>query len=82
MPTSTLSDLKPIEIVGLAGKHAETIAQANRFRALAWAALRDGAPKSELRAAHARAAVRSLLQHARRAEILRHLTPETMPVNP
>ena len=44
---------------------ARAIADANRFRALARAALRDRAPKAELRAANARAAVRSILAHVR-----------------
>ena len=44
---------------------ARAIADANHFRALAREALRDGAPKAELRAANARAAVRSILAHVR-----------------
>jgi hypothetical protein len=41
------------------------ISDANIFRALAWRALRDGAPKAALRAANARAAARIILRHAR-----------------
>ncbi|MBE7243399.1 MAG: hypothetical protein INR63_00490 [Actinomycetospora chiangmaiensis] len=44
---------------------AVAIANANMFRALAWRALRDGAPKAALRAANARAAARIILRHAR-----------------
>ncbi|TXM89810.1 hypothetical protein [Methylobacterium sp. WL116] len=43
------------------------------FRALAWRALRDGAPKAELRAANARAAARIVLRHARREALVRRL---------
>ena len=43
---------------------------AKRLRALAHIALADGMPRPELRAAHARAAARSVLAHARRLAAL------------
>ena len=44
---------------------ARAASDANRFRALAWIALRDGSPRGELRAANARAAARFILRHAK-----------------
>lgn len=46
-------------------KRRMVIRQANQFRALAWHALRDGAPKGSLRAANCRTAARRILQSAR-----------------
>lgn len=53
-----------------AALRSRAISDAHRFRALARIALRDGSPKPELRAAHARAAARSVLGHARRMSAL------------
>jgi hypothetical protein len=47
-------------------RRAIAITNANWFRALAWKALRDGGPKSELRASNARTAARIVLRQARR----------------
>ena len=44
---------------------ATAFSDANRFRALAWIALKDGSPRADLRASNARAAARSVLRHAK-----------------
>jgi hypothetical protein len=46
-------------------RRAVAVSNAKWFRALAWRALRDGAPKADLRAANARAAARIILRRAR-----------------
>ncbi len=51
-------------------RRAKAVAHANQLRALAWAALRDGAPHGAMRAATARTAARRILQHERRAVVL------------
>ena len=51
-------------------ERAQSIVLAHRLRALAWVALRDGAPKAELRAANARSAARIVLRHAKQASVL------------
>lgn len=59
-PSSAMTgDLAMTELRAIA------LRDANRFRALAWTALRDGSPRGDLRAANARAAARSVLRHAR-----------------
>src|SRR3954471_10607151 len=57
------SQIRPI---GLSGRRAVALANANWFRALAWRALRDGNPNGALRAANARAAARIVIQQAKR----------------
>ena len=54
-------------------RRAVAIANALWFRALAWRALRDGAPKAELRAANARAAAHILLRQVRRESLVHRL---------
>lgn len=51
-------------------RRAKAVAHVNQLRALAWIALRDGAPHGAMRAATARTAARRLLQHERRAAVL------------
>lgn len=51
-------------------RRARAVAHANQLRALAWIALRDGAPHGAMRAATARTAARRILQHERRAAVL------------
>ncbi|GJD77693.1 hypothetical protein [Methylobacterium gregans] len=51
-------------------RRATAVAHANQLRALAWIALRDGAPHGAMRAATARTAARRILQHERRAALL------------
>ncbi|GJD88998.1 hypothetical protein BHAOGJBA_2523 [Methylobacterium hispanicum] len=51
-------------------RRARAAAHANQLRALAWIALRDGAPHGAMRAATARTAARRILQHERRAALL------------
>lgn len=51
-------------------RRARAVAHANQLRALAWIALRDGAPHGAMRAATARTAARRILQHERRAALL------------
>ena len=58
--TSRSPDSPPVAL------RARAIADANALRALAWAALRDGSPKAELRAAAARSSARAVIVHARR----------------
>ena len=53
-----------------AALRSRAITDAKRFRAFARIALSDGNPRAELRAAHARAAARSVLAHARRMTAL------------
>ena len=50
-------------------ERAQSIVLAHRLRALAWVALRDGAPKAELRAVE-RSAARIVLRHAKQASVL------------
>lgn len=50
----------------VAAVRAQAIRHAHQLRALAFIALRDGMPKSDLRAANARAAARSVIRAARR----------------
>lgn len=50
----------------VAALRARAIADANRLRALAFVALRDGMPNGTRRAANARASARAVLKHARR----------------
>ncbi|TXM66512.1 hypothetical protein FV226_23365 [Methylobacterium sp. WL12] len=66
-----LSD--PHERGPVTDRRAVAIANALWFRALAQRALRDGAPKAELRAANARAAARIVLRQARREALVRRL---------
>ena len=54
----------------VAAIRSRAISDALRFRQLARIARADGLPKSDLRAAHARSAARSVLQHARRVASL------------
>ena len=58
-----------------------SIETAHKLRALAWVALRDGAPKAELRAANARSAARIVLRHAKHAAVLSSLTPGQDPAS-
>jgi hypothetical protein len=51
-------------------RRAKAVGHANQLRALAWVALRDGAPHGAMRAATARIAARRILQHERRAVVL------------
>ena len=64
MSTQTLT--RPVEGDGILHRRSVALANALWFRALAWRALRDGAPKGELRAANARAAARIVLRQAKR----------------
>ena len=61
------------ERVPATDRRAVAIANALWFRALAQRALRDGAPKAELRAANARAAARIVRRQARREALVRQL---------
>ena len=65
-----LNEVSPVSLT-----RARAIADANRFRALARAALRDGAPKAELRAANTRAAARGILAHVRRVSVFAQPVP-------
>ncbi|WP_174804947.1 hypothetical protein [Methylobacterium oxalidis] len=60
LPPSSQIETLPAALV-----RARAVADANRLRALARVALRDGAPMPELRAFNARAAARRVLAHAR-----------------
>ena len=71
MQTLGLSDSR--ERGPAADRRAVALANALWFRALAWRALRDGAPKAELRATNARAAARIVLRQARREALVRRL---------
>ncbi|WP_430911212.1 hypothetical protein [Methylobacterium sp. sgz302541] len=59
--TTSNRDRDPVSIL-----RARALADARQLRLLACVALRDGAPRADLRAANARAAARSVLAHARR----------------
>lgn len=54
-------------------RRAVALANARWFRAMARRALRDGAPRGELRAANARAAARIILLQARRDALVNRL---------
>ncbi|AWN40117.1 hypothetical protein DK389_05645 [Methylobacterium durans] len=60
-----LRDVSPVALM-----RARAVADANCLRALARAALRDGAPKPQLRAGNARAAAHRVLAHARCMSVL------------
>jgi len=61
-------------------RRAIALANARWFRAMAWRALRDGAPKGELRAANARAAARIVLGQARRDALVNRLVTDALAV--
>ncbi|TXM92239.1 hypothetical protein [Methylobacterium sp. WL116] len=78
MQTLGLSD--PHERGPAADRRAVALANVLWFRALAWRALRDGAPKAELRAANARAAARIVLRQARRETLVRPLVLDAVAI--
>ena len=61
-------------------RHAIALANARWFRAMAWRALRDGAPRGELRAANARAAARIVLRQAKRDALVHRLVTDALAV--
>ena len=71
MQTLGLSDAH--ERGSVTDRRAVALDNALWFRALAWRALRDGAPKAELRAANARATARIVLRQVRREALVRRL---------
>jgi hypothetical protein len=64
---------EPITRGPLAERRAIAIDNANWFRAMAWRALRDGAPKGALRATNARTAARIVLRQAKRDRLVNRL---------
>lgn len=56
----------PAEYSTLAERCAMAIADANRFRHMATRALRDGAPRAQIRAHKARTTARIILMHAKK----------------
>lgn len=61
----------PLDSVGpRAALRRRAIADANALRALAWAALRDGMPRAQVRAATSRASARAVIAHARRLSVI------------
>ena len=61
-------------------RRAVALANVRWFRAMAWRALRDGAPKAELRAANARAAARIALRQARRDALVNQLVNDALAI--
>ena len=61
-------------------RRAVALANVRWFRAMAWRALRDGAPKAEMRAANARAAARIVLRQARRDVVVNRLVTGALTV--
>lgn len=53
---------RPTESGGVLYRRSVALANVRWFRAMAWRAQRDGAPKADLRAANARAAASIVLQ--------------------
>ena len=74
----TLIAPEPTKRGAFAERRAVAIANANWFRAMARRALRDGAPRPELRAANARAAARIVLRQARRDALVNRLANEAL----
>lgn len=64
----------------LTHRRAVAIANIQWFRAMARRALRDGAPRSELRAANARAAARIVLSQARRDTLANRAATDALTV--
>lgn len=62
-------------------RRAIALANVRWFRVMAWRALRDGAPKAELRAANARAAARIVLRQARRDPLVSRLVRDALAVD-
>ena len=58
--------LRTIDDSAFARRRAVALANTKWFRAMAWRAIHDGAPKSELRAANARAAAQIVIRKAKR----------------
>jgi hypothetical protein len=66
------------ELSGAALRRAIAISNIKWFRAIAWKALSDRSPNSELRAANARAAAWILLKQARRDALVYCITTDAM----
>ncbi|MGE8130449.1 hypothetical protein ACQKQD_26070 [Methylobacterium sp. NPDC080182] len=75
---AVLASKKPALIDGYAGRRATAVANAKWFHAMAWRALRDGAPKGELRAANARAASRIVIRQAKRDVLISRMAHEAL----
>lgn len=74
----TLDAQRATQRNGLAERHAIAVANANHFRALAWRALRDGAPNGTARAANARAAARIVLRQAKRDALVYRIANDAL----
>jgi hypothetical protein len=74
----TLATERPTKRSGFAERRAIAVANANYFRALAWRALRDGAPNGPARAANARAAARIVLRQAKRDALVYRMATDAL----
>jgi len=73
-----VSSIEPSTRGSVLDRRSIALANARWFRAMAWRALRDGAPKGELRAANARAAARIALGQARRDALVNRLVTDAL----
>lgn len=71
MSAPSVEDVGSVLVEGPAAAiRSRALSDARTLRALAHVAMRDGMPKAELRASHARMAARSVLRHARQVSLL------------
>ncbi len=75
---SVLAANKLAFIDGYAARRAIAVANAKWFHGMAWRALRDGAPKGELRAANARAAARIVIRQAKREALIGRMARQAL----
>ncbi|MCJ2093352.1 hypothetical protein MKK67_12775 [Methylobacterium sp. J-072] len=74
----TAFSIEPPACGSVLDRRTIALANARWFRAMAWRALRDGAPKGALRAANARAAARIVLRQARRDALVNRLVTDAL----
>ncbi|MCJ2060057.1 hypothetical protein MKL09_26420 [Methylobacterium sp. J-048] len=72
---------EPLACGSALDRRAIALANVRWFRAMAWRALRDGAPKAELRAANARAAARIVLRQVRRDALVNRLVTDVLAID-
>jgi hypothetical protein len=70
--------LRTIDDSAFARRRAVALANTKWFRAMGWRALREGAPKSELRAANARAAAQIVIGQAKREAITNRIATDAL----
>lgn len=74
MPTSVVPG--PAEGSAFARRRVVALANTRWFRAMAWRALHDGAPKGQQRAANARAAAHIVIRQAKHENMVNRMATE------